>query len=59
VQIVAKKDALVEYNFFVFEFPVGDGVSPPPFQGFLGIPEPSSLALAGLCLLTLRSTRRH
>jgi hypothetical protein len=54
VQIVAKKDALIEYDFSV-----SDPENLARFQGVLGVPEPSSLALAAFTLLSFSAARRR
>jgi hypothetical protein len=56
VQIVAHVDDVIAYDFSL-SF-IGDGISP-RFQGVLGVPEPSSLALAATGLLAALAIRRQ
>jgi hypothetical protein len=54
VQVVANKDAKVFYDFVVFDNTI-EGYY--PFQGVLGVPEPSSLALATLGIVAASLAR--
>jgi hypothetical protein len=58
IQVIANKDVKIFYDFGV----TADGSVEGPmahFQGFLGVPEPSSFALAAFTLLSLSAARRR